>query len=164
MEKRLLSTQEIASLYERYAHMIYTRICKMLPGHLAEEIVQDTFKKLCEKPEINTESNLLAYLYVISMNLAKDKIRRLQCKPMYVFSQECFPVEEVIEAPDTPEQVLTRVELQKAFKTLSHDQQQVLLDLLSGYKAHEMAQKYQVHPSTIWKKLQQAREQLQEAL
>ena len=78
--------QALEALYDRYSRVLYSLALKMLADpDAAEEIVQETFLKLWQRPEsyIPERGRLLSWLLGITHHRAVDRLRRRRLELRY---------------------------------------------------------------------------------
>ncbi|WP_419800944.1 RNA polymerase sigma factor [Mucilaginibacter sp.] len=151
---RLMAGEEaaFASFYEFYAEKVYRLAFKFLKDHSqSEEIVQETFIKLwLNRSQLNPQSNIWLYLFVIAKRLSLNALRQ-QGQSTFAFEQftnhhtEIYNItEEQVIAHDL-EQFTERI-LQK----LPKQQQQVYnLSRKEGLSHKEIAQKLKISTNTV---------------
>lgn len=120
----------------------------------AEEVVQETFLRLCQHLDANgSQVNLRGWVFRVAHNLARDEYRRRQRRPT-----EQLDVEEA--GGDTPEQQLLAKErtkrLEAALAQLPEHQQQCLHLRAEGLRYREIAEVLNAGVSTVADWIQRA--------
>src|SRR5579884_2185285 len=128
-----------------------------LQRHDAEEILQETFLRLCRHTALATDANLRGWVFRVAHNLARDDQRRRQRRP--AVRMEMWHADE----PDpraTPEQQLIADErlrrVAKALQKLPREQQYCVHLRAEGLRYREIAEVLDVGVSTAADWIQQA--------
>jgi RNA polymerase sigma-70 factor (ECF subfamily) len=109
-------------LYERHARAIFSLALKLLADReAAEEVVQETFLKLWQRPEAYSpgRGRLIAWLLGVAHHRAVDRLRRRRLEQRYGASQQA--ADPVVSERDPLDDVLASLRgeaLAKALQTL----------------------------------------------
>jgi len=120
----------------------------------AEEVVQETFLRLCQHLDANgSQGNLRGWVFRVAHNLARDEYRRKQRRP-------AEPLDVESASGDTPEQLLLALErtrrLEAAMSRLPVHQQECLHLRAEGLRYREIAEVLNAAVSTVADWVQQA--------
>src|SRR5436190_957734 len=98
-------------LYERHARAIFSMALKLLADReAAEEVVQETFLKLWQRPEAYSpgRGRLIAWLLGVAHHRSVDRLRRRRLEQRYGASQQA--VEPVVSDRDPVDDVLASLQ------------------------------------------------------
>lgn len=142
-----------AALFEQHGAALY-RFARVLLHQAAdaEDVVQTAFMRLLEHlGRGGDESNLRAWLFTVTANLARDRIRG---------RQRWMPWESVAEPSVGPEAALDRLDPQDAFLAAVHrlaPRDRMLLALKAqGLSYREIADAAHVRPASVGQLLARA--------
>lgn len=132
----------------------------------AEDVVQETFLRLCENFTAGACFNLRAWIFRVAHNLARDQQRRRMRAPSLALESEVFgePQIALSDPRATPEQQVIEQQraqrLEAALLRLPNHQQQCLHLRAEGLRYREIAEVLGVGTSTVADWVQAALERL----
>lgn len=83
---------------ERFEKPLLRFAAGLVGASLAQDVVQDTFFKLCQKPQAEVERHLCAWLFTVAKNRALDLLRRNE-------KNDALPQEQDLQSPDSSPQI-----------------------------------------------------------
>lgn len=156
-------------LYERHARAVFSLALKLLgEREAAEEVVQETFLKLWQRPETYApeRGRLIAWLLGVAHHRAIDRLRRRKLEQRYGAAQQAF--ETVVSDRDPVDDVLTSLRgeaVARALRTLPTAQRiAVELAYLRGMTQVEIAAALGEPLGTIKTRLRLAMQKLRGSL
>ena len=120
----------------------------------AEEVVQETFLRLCQHLAANgTHANVRGWVFRVAHNLARDEYRRRQRRPAESFGDRTVLLERGADPGATPEQQLIARErirrLEAALERLPAHQRHCLHLRAEGLRYREIAEVLDAGVSTV---------------
>lgn len=168
---RLLTSdvRALEQLYERHSRAVFSLALKLLAEReAAEEIVQETFLKLWQRPETYSpeRGRLIAWLLGVAHHRAVDRLRRRKLEQRYGAAQQAF--ETVVSDRDPVDDVMTSLRgeaVSRALRTLPTAQRvAVELAYLRGMTQVEIAAALGEPLGTIKTRLRLAMQKLRGSL
>ncbi len=142
---RARDVRALEELYDRYARALFSLAIKMLADHeSAEEIVQETFLKLWQRPDsyVAERGRLLSWLMGVAHHRAVDRLRRRRLELRY--STDYRVADFGAAAPDPEDELLATTQgeaISRAVDTLPEAQRLVVqLAYVRGMTQVEIAQ------------------------
>jgi RNA polymerase sigma factor (sigma-70 family) len=153
----------IDQAYASYGSRLYAFLRRLLggdQGHLADDLLQQTFLKLAEHgPELRADSDLRAWLYTVARHafLGHVRSRRLASEPagLELIQDYTADAEARLLVGDV-ELALGRLRLE--------DRELLLLVGVEGLEPQAVARMLDVEPATLRKRLARARQRLLQEL
>jgi len=151
--------QAFAEIYDRYSMLIYHKVNQMLRDPQAsEDIIQDIFGTLWEKPEfLREDANLAGYLYIISRNMVLRLIQRGKTNSDYLAELGKYSSEvsfDTLEKIDEKELILLIIQ---EIGNLPPKMREVFqLSRLENLSHKEIALKLNISEATVRKQVQYA--------
>jgi len=160
----------LGALIRRYQNYVY-RLCYLVMRNEqdAEDMTQETFVRACRALphfEIRAEASFEAWLYRISVNCCRSRLRR---KWYQVLPWPDPAPQLVVEPEEQPERRLLRAErrdmVMEAVDTLGEKHRLVvILRYYAGLSNEEIAQVLKIPSGTVRSRLHTARQRLKELL
>jgi RNA polymerase sigma factor (sigma-70 family) len=149
--------------YASYGSRLYAFLRRVLgadQGHLADDLLQQTFLKLAEHgPELRADSDLRAWLFTVARHafLGQMRGRRLISEPagLELIQDYSADAEARLLLGDV-EQALSRLRLE--------DRELLLLVGVEGLEPQAVARMLDLEPATLRKRLARARQRLLQEL
>jgi RNA polymerase sigma-70 factor, ECF subfamily len=155
----------LEALYERHGRAVFSLAARLLAdSHAAEEVVQETFLKLWQRPEsyVPARGRLLSWLLGVAHHRCVDRLRRRRLEQRY--SQETAPLDRPPEPPDPFEEVFAGVRgeaVARALRALPEAQRRAVeLAFLRGLTHVEIAEALGEPLGTIKTRLRLAMQKL----
>lgn len=141
-----MNEARLASLYERYAHLVLRR-CQRLLGHGsdAEDAMHDVFLRLHGASAPRDDQSTLVWLYRVATNACYDRLRRAR-----LLRAHAAPAEEPRSDVDADRRALLAMVLRQVDPTTC---QMGLLHHLDGLTQEEIAHECGFSRRTVGKKL-----------
>lgn len=159
----------LEALYDRHSRAVFSLALKLLADReAAEEVVQETFLKLWQRPDTYAAARgrLISWLLSVAHHRAVDRLRRRRLELRY---RTDYRVAEPVQAPATPEEQLVaqaRDEaVVRALRTLPEPQRlAVQLAYLHGMTQTEIAAALGEPLGTVKTRLRLAMQKLRTSL
>jgi len=154
-------------LVDKYKEGVYAlAYSKLRNFHDAEDVAQEVFIKAYKKLRtLRRWDNFMAWIHAITSNLCKDWIRERSRRPDREFVEDQDPATLVYHSMDSYRESLVFKPLHEALDSLPKMHHQVLtLHYLGGMKIREIAGFLGTSPSTVARRLREARSQLKEEM
>ncbi len=152
-------TNNIKSLYLSTKDSLARAVGRIVPPKDIEDIVQETYVKVCQIDNDTTIQSPKAFLMTTARNLALDHIKRAESRLTISNDEGTDSVEDWLRAPsdDTFEQVAAREEFSyfcEAVRSLPVECRKVfVLKKVYGYSQREIAQALDLSESTVEKRV-----------
>lgn len=163
----------LATLYERYARVVYGLALRMLGNReLAEDLVQETFWRVWRRGStFNHERGRVAsWVLGIAHNLAIDELRRQRLRPIPVYEDDDQPVLHELEDEqvDVAAEALGGEQRRTLINALEHippEQREVIeLAYFGGLSQREIAERLQNPIGTVKTRARLALQKLRDVL
>lgn len=168
---RLLHHDEsaLAEVYDLYAGVVFGVLSRMVNHAMAQEVTQDVFLRLWEKPEAYDpkRAGLKAYLLVMARSRGLDVLRaQKQTVALYTEEGAELPLSDQRHGPQSESEAVQRREhIQKALAELSeHHREVVERAYLQGHTRMEIAEATGVPIGTVKSRLSYALKHLKRVL
>lgn len=151
--------QAFAEIFDRYSMLIYYKVNQMLRDpEASEDIIQDLFSMLWEKPELLREdANLAGYLYINSRNRVLRLIQRGKTKSDYLIELGKYSSEvsyDTLEKLDEKELMLLIIQ---EIDNLPAKMREVFqLSRIANLSHKEIALQLNISEATVRKQVQYA--------
>lgn len=140
-------------LYLEMRGGIASMVSKYVPPHAVEDIVQETYLRLCRVAMVDEIQNPRAYIYRIARNLALDSLKRADTAQTVPFIEE-FP-----EPGTRSDDVVKHVESREQFRHFCDSVRRLprqarrvfLLKKVYGYSQRRIAEDLGISQSTVEK-------------
>jgi len=145
------------NLEEQYDRLL--RYCYALTRNraMAEDITQEAFLRFWQSRGYREQGKAMAYLYTIARNLCMDEFRRQRGRD--------YAVPEEAPGPDSPEDILTALDVERALDVLPGElREMVLLRYTVGLSAAQIGQMLGISRFAVHRRLKEALSLLKTAL
>lgn len=137
-----VSDEQVAALFEQYRDALHRYITRFTGDpDLADDVVQDTYLRLRERPPADT-SGLRGWLFTVATNLARDTLKLSRRRLVLV--RDAPDRVPLAEPPPDPATAAERAELRRmvrrALDTLSERDRMILLMREEGFAHREIAE------------------------
>lgn len=153
-----------AALAERHGPMVHAVAFRVLSNHHdAQDVTQAVFLALWRHAaKLSGQPSVAGWLHTVSRRLALDTHRSVKSRQR---REQAAMKEEITTSPDATLRADLRRELDSALNLLpDHYRQPLIIFHLEGASLHEVAQRLDLHPSTLRTQLSRAREMLRQLL
>lgn len=155
----------LAAFETDYLVLLHRLSHRLRSQEAAEDALHDVYLKLRSEPDIGEMRNHRAYLYRMSLNLAKNHIRA-QSRTMTVDDFILALVPDI--APDPEQVAFARLEMERAFQALhampERRRQLFLARWRDGMPQAEIALEFGLHKRSVQKELARAETFLRKVL
>lgn len=149
--------EAFAGIFEELKKPVFTIASRILKDKsAAEDVTQEVFVKLFVSPPDPSVKNLRAWIFKVARNLSIDALR----KPISLSIEETEPAID-----DQCENVLYRLDVERAVEKLTLEQRQILtLHINAGLKFKEIALVMDLSQSAVFRRYKKALKTLRSIL
>lgn len=174
LKQRLLMRDDssLSKIYDEHSGAVFGVLCRFLDHASAEEVLQDIFVRLWEKPEAfdPQRASLRAYLLVVARSRALDQLRKQRKQkltlPLYTEEEQEWPLPDPHQNPSQQsEERQQREFMANVLQQLSATHRETVeRAYLQGQSRSEIAQAMNTPVGTVKSRLSYALKYLKQAL
>ena len=161
----LLANGDMAALgvlYLRYGSLVASAVASsapLLPRDEVEDLCQDVFLTVSRcAGRYREKGKLRSWLYSVAVRTAKRRKRSAGVRRRLLAMNEGRPVGVSLRGPVPEENVMVRMDLEKAFRELTDVQRQLLILFeYQGMSGEDIAALMNMNINTVWSHLRRAR-------